>query len=207
MNIEFFGPPGTGKTYITEKLTGISRQEQKDNSHKKSIRLLKNFSKYSPLSLFYRYKIKKVLSGKVLHYHYHDTSLEEMIDSIVLVATSYRLNLRPDGILDEGLVQRVVSMGINFQLSKNTILGLIELFSLPLSDVKVVFISMDKSKILRSIQERGRKESKMDYFEDDKLTNFVEQYIEVCQFIAESFHFETITRSDFSKFIEENKRK
>ncbi|MCB2893880.1 hypothetical protein JXX00_08070 [Streptococcus suis] len=48
MNIEFFGPPGTGKTYITEKLTGISRQEQKDNSHKKSIRLLKNFSKYSP---------------------------------------------------------------------------------------------------------------------------------------------------------------
>ncbi|HGA1275787.1 TPA: hypothetical protein ACIRHI_002014, partial [Streptococcus suis] len=111
---------------------------------------------------------------------------------------SYRLNLRPDGILDEGLVQRVVSMGINFQLSKNIILGLIELFSLPLSDVKVVFISMDKSKILRSIQERGRKESKMDYFEDDKLTNFVEQYIEVCQFIAESFHFETITRSDFS---------
>ncbi len=74
----------------------------------------------------------------MLHYHYHDTSLEEMIDSIVLVATSYRLNLRPDGILDEGLVQRVVSMGINFQLSKNIILGLIELFSLPLSDVKVV---------------------------------------------------------------------
>lgn len=206
MKIEFFGPPGCGKTYITEQLTGVDRSEIRARATSPVLSKIKKLSRYSPASIIYRNRLRKLLSDMDLKPIYHDTDVQTMLDSIVLVATSYKMNLKFKNVLDEGLIQRIISFSINYGLPESKVIQITELFEELLKDIKVVAIEVPIKEIISSIKDRGRKESKMDYFEDDILTKFVEQYVNLCKTLTKYFGFESITRDDFDKFIEENRQ-
>lgn len=206
MKIEFFGPPGCGKTYITEKLTGVSRSEIRAKATSPILSKIKQLSRYSPVSIMYRRKIRKLLMDVELKPVYHDTDVRTMVDSIVLVATTYKMNLKSKNILDEGLVQRIISFSVNYNLSEAKTVELVAMFEDLLQTIKVVSIELPVASIIDSIKDRGRKESKMDYFEEEVLETFVQQYVHLCSVLTKRFGFESITRDDFDRFIEENKK-
>lgn len=205
MTIEFFGPPGCGKTYLTEQLTGLNRQEIRKKATNPILAKIKFLSRYSPVSIWYRYQIRRIILTENLSYRFHETSLDTMIDSIVLVATSYKLNLRVKNVLDEGLVQRIISLGINYELSVEKIIQIINLFSSIVKKQKVIYIYSSIGDILIGIKDRNRKEAKMDFFDDDVLIEFVSRYEYVCNRVAKYFNFQSITREDFDRFVKENK--
>ncbi len=55
MKMEFFGPPGCGKTYIVENIRGISRESIKAKANNPILSKIKKASRYSPISLYYKY--------------------------------------------------------------------------------------------------------------------------------------------------------
>lgn len=207
MKIEFFGPPGSGKTYLRELVTGENRQQIREKATNPILTKIKYLSRYSPISIVYRYKIRRILADEKLEYRYHDTSVNSMIDSIVLVATTYKLNLKAGKILDEGIIQRIISFGINYELSTKTIIQIIDLFKENIEDVRVIYVYLSVPDIIDSIKKRNRKESKMDFFDENVLINFVTTYEQVCNDVAEYFNFQRITRIDFEHFAKEYKEK
>ncbi|MGT2910905.1 hypothetical protein ACVR1I_04210 [Streptococcus cameli] len=207
MKIEFYGPPGCGKTYIVEKLTGTSRELIRKKATSPFLAKLKLLSKYSPQSLYFKRNVKKILKNESSQPLFHETDKNLMIDSIILVATSYKLKIGSKNILDEGLVQRIISLAINFGLSNEKTIELIAFFEPLLKEVKVVSVSLSFEELWDSIKKRGRKESKMDYFDDATLGAFVRRYIELCEVVTSTFKFEEITRADVNTFVERNKIK
>lgn len=51
-----------------------------------------------------------------------------MLDSIVLVASAYKMRAGGKGVLDEGIVQRTISFAINYDLGGQTIIKILESF-------------------------------------------------------------------------------
>lgn len=204
MKLEFYGPPGCGKTYILEKLTGVDRTQIRKEATSETLQILKKLSKLTPYSIYYKLKLKRLLKNAVLQPLYHETDLDTMIDSIVLVATSYRINLKSKKVLDEGLIQRIISLSINYNISDESTLEIIKFFKPLLTHVKVVSIYLSQEDLLKSIKLRNRKESKMDFLEETVLEDFIQKYVRLCRIVTQNFHFEEITREDFDLFIERN---
>lgn len=205
MRIEFFGPPGTGKTYLIEKLRNMDRETISKKATNPILLFLKKASRFSPISIKYKYQIKQIIKSKNLISKYHDTSLNSMIDSIVLVATAYKIKPKDDIVLDEGLVHRIISLGVNYNLPNESVIKIISLFQNLLLNRRVISITLEKTSIIESIKQRNRKISKMDFFEDGVLVDFIEHYIELCQVVTDHFNFEEITRDHFEEFVKENR--
>lgn len=205
MKIEFFGPPGCGKTYVKEKIVGISREEISQKANNRVLAKVKKLSKYSPISLYYSKKLRAMLFNEDLSAVFHDLTISDMLDSIVLVATSYKIGFSSHSILDEGLVHRIISLGVNYNLSTEKVIEIISFFQPILKNVDVIFISASINEILESIRLRNRKESKMDYFNEYKLEKFVKKYDMICHEVATYFNFREIRRQEIDDFIREKK--
>lgn len=206
MKMEFFGPPGCGKTYIVENIRGISRESIKAKANNPILSKIKKVSRYSPISLYYKYCFKRLISKESLFASFHETSVSDMIDSIILVATSYKIGMHSSIILDEGLVHRIIAFGVNYNLSNTKIIQLITIFEDLLKNVDVVFVSVPIDEIMNFIRLRNRKETAMDYFDDTKLRDFITKYDVTCREVAEHFQFHRLCRQDVDNFIKENKR-
>ena len=68
MKMEFFGPPGCGKTYIVENIRGISRESIKAKANNPILSKIKKASRYSPISLYYKYFQNQPKSRKYRKY-------------------------------------------------------------------------------------------------------------------------------------------
>lgn len=207
MKIEFFGPPGCGKTYLTEQLTGKNREAIRKEATNPFLAKIKYLSRWTPLSLWYNYQLRKLLPTKNLNYKFHNTSITEMLDSIILVASTYKLFPKKRSLLDEGLVQRIISFGVNYELSDEKIINLIEYFCSNLKHVKVVYIALPIEETLSAIKERNRKEAKMDFLDEAQLLEFIQRYKHICERIATVYNFQKITRQEFEQFVEECREK
>lgn len=203
MRTEFFGLPGCGKTYLVEKITGIDRNRITKKATTPLILFVKKLSRFSPISLYYRFRIKKIIGNDKLRFVFHSTNIDEMIDSIVLVASAYKMKISPNGVLDEGIIQRVVSLGVNYNLDKKDIFNIITIFRNLLFDTEVIFVKISVYEAYDAIKERNRKESKMDFFDESTLLQYLQNYKEICEDISEKFGFTVIQRSQFPYFIKE----
>lgn len=90
--------------------------------------MIKKLSKFSPTSLYYKFRLRKILANSTKHHKYHDTNWNDMLDSIVLVASAYKMRAGGKGVLDEGIVQRTISFAINYDLGGQTIIKILESF-------------------------------------------------------------------------------
>ena len=108
-------------------------------------------------------------------------------------------------MLDEGIVQRTISFAINYDLDGQTIIKILESFESLFQTTDVIFVEISSEEAFKSIKERNRKESKMDFFSDETLLDYLKEYEVVCKEIAEHFHFKTLHKNDFRQFIEERK--
>ena len=203
--IEFFGLPGCGKTFLVEKITSIDRKTLSQKATNKYLQMIKKLSKFSPTSLYYKFRLRKILANSTKHHKYHDTNWNDMLDSIVLVASAYKMRAGGKGVLDEGIVQRTISFAINYDLDGQTIIKILESFESLFQTTDVIFVEISSEEAFKSIKERNRKESKMDFFSDETLLDYLKEYEVVCKEIAEHFHFKTLHKNDFGQFIEERK--
>lgn len=206
MNLEFYGAPGCGKTYLVELITGVDRSIIAQKARNKYVRILKKFSCYTPTSIVYRMKIGGIVNTNQLRWKYFDIEPQEMINSFIMVGSAYKLFTTKNFILDEGLIQRIISFSINFEVGEDDTKKIVSIFKPSLKNTRVVYIDCNRDQLFYSIEKRSRKIALMDFLNQETLIRYVDEYLDRCIYILNHFNFEFITRDCFDDFVSRNRK-
>lgn len=200
MIVEYFGIPGCGKTYQAN----IYKKELKrqglsyiDLSRWKGMPLwLKIFYKFLDISLILLPKYRKLYN----QFHllckdsydkkpaYLPFSVDYCIGRIVCSIFLQDVFSRSKKILinDEGLMQWVVFFNIQYNISTDSILSILE----PLNkNCRTIFIDTTINAAFENIKKRNRHVCEMDKMEDSQLMKYLIEYDKVCKVICEKGYF------------------
>lgn len=208
MILELVGPPGSGKTYLSNKMVDVLNKQkikcvniidiQRNNILVKIIwKLTRYIVKYN-----YNYK-KDLLYFRQIFVDYNDiksnfikVDIDEYIQRLAFLRFLYRKlnNSSKIYIFDEGILQALLSMGIYFDI-KEEIYERYLIDILP-QDIMVINICATNKIVIESIRERNRHVCQMDEFNDDELNSFLNKYNEYYKNTIKQINCLNIDRSD-----------
>ena len=178
MIIELFGCPGSGKTYIVNKISNISiiSGKQDDGLKGKIKGILKGMTKYLPTSIMLRRKVYKCLKFKSREGIFIYKSLDYYIQKINLLIIVYKCLHKKNIFMDEGVIHRIVSMDVNFNFSDTELCEVIKVYLPYLENAKIFYVNESIDICISNIKKRNRHECDMDEFTESKLKKFIENY-------------------------------
>lgn len=197
MILELFGSPGAGKTYIINQIhPGAIKEEKSKSDHladpiKKGIKACISLTPYAARI---RRTIRKCLEEcEIAPPKYKPVTINDFIWNISMLGSVYKLS-KGNVYMDEGVVHRVISMCINYEINKERCCKIIESLSYVIKDVKVIFLNVSKDDCLKSIIKRDRHKYSIDELEGEILNTFLSSYEEYCYCVSDTFKFEQINR-------------
>lgn len=202
MIIELFGCPGSGKSFLMGKIVknkSAARNLDSKNLIKTSIiRTMKKAVVYFPSSIFLKKKIYKVLSKQSQIPVFIDRPMKVWIDNLVMLNFVYRILKKRNLFMDEGLVQRTISMCVNFQWDTNIAINIINL--LPGSQFCTpFFLDVSVDDCLKSIKARDRHTAQMDEMDNQLLTRFIECFYKYCEIVTETGGYSRVKRNEYEE--------
>lgn len=202
MIVELFGCPGSGKTYAIETIS--EKEAYKNISKSKGIKKrVKQFVKklilLSPCAFDVRKIIKKsITTTSKSRGKYTYMNIGEFIRNIsMLLGIYYYISyINRNLYIDEGIVHRVISMGINYGLTKETTGDIIESLEKYLKKVKIFYLATPIDVCYQSIVKRNRKESVIDFLSTEEVKDMLSEYFLYCEYIQRRFGYERIKRDE-----------
>ena len=198
MIVELYGCPGCGKTYAIKAVTGEEKTIAMSNNwaKKKIINWAKKMSLYTFSSIKLKHNLIKCVKNERNSAIYINRAVEAYIDSIVALAFIYRhvKNMW----MAEGLIHRVVSMGVNFGYTDETVYKLLSCLKDVMINVKPVYIDVPISICFEGIKKRNRHECEMDELNDKMLMSYLESYRHLFEYITKKNGYMKITRNNIS---------
>lgn len=201
MIVELFGLPGAGKTYVINTIRGNCTigVESKNRFKKFFINIIKSFSLFTPESLKLKRDIHGLLKLDSSEPLFISTSIEKHLNNIALVIFGYSHSTRSKLFLDEGIIHRVVSFAVNYNLELDVVLKITDIVIPYLKLVNCFYLDCDVQECFSSIKSRNRHFCEMDELDDTKLIAFLSAYKVYFNAIQEKYHFPVITRENISE--------
>ena len=197
MIVELFGSPGAGKTYAINKLHPGSIKEYKSTKDK-ILEPIKKVIK-SVIVLFpYAFRVRRIMNEclsdiSIDSPQYKPVKVSNFIWNISMLATVYKMS-KSDIYMDEGIVHRVISMCINYNIEKEICGQIIRKLAFAIENVQVYFLDVSKAICWESIKARNRHLHSIDELSDDRLDMFLDSYSEYCHYVFDMFGFKRMTR-------------
>lgn len=199
MIIELFGLPGAGKTFIINKIRGNAPVgvESENKLKKVVLKFVKKLSLLTPMCMKLRRKMVVLLNMSELKPLYIKNTVHSYIDNIVLVCFGYKY-VKRDLFMDEGILHRVVSFAVNYDLNSELVLNLVSILLPYIKLANVFYLLCDEKECLDSISKRNRHICKMDELNEEDLFKFIHSYKIYFDLIEAKYNFATITRDNYS---------
>ena len=216
MIIEMIGSPGSGKTYLSNKIVKSLNNQNKfainvidAQRSKLSIKvLLYVYKKIIKLSFTYKKELKK-MREIFKDYENKDSNfikvnLNDYIERITFFNILYnKLNSSSKiYIFDEGILQTLSTMSVYFDIEESLCKENLK-YILP-QNINVVYIQASSEVVIESIKKRNRHVCAMDELDGETLENFLVKYINYCKYITQFSNCLKIYRDDD---IEDNIKK
>lgn len=192
MIIDFLGTPGCGKTYLVNSLVERTKHRQikcvniTENSRSKLFWKIK-FKVYGFISLIYFHKLYKHLSLILKNYQhikpkYSESNVRAYLRSLILRLYLYRLyNKKKDlYVQDEGVLQLIATICVNFNVDENSLREMISLFVFP----QTIFLNRQICICKDNIKKRNRHVCAIDELKDTELDEFLSLFKEKCEFLC-----------------------
>ena len=200
MIIELFGSPGSGKTYAINVMQPGTRPKNIHNSisfRSKAIELIKKIIIFLPYSFRVRKVIRCELNADLSTYKpiYKPVQINDFINNISMLAFVYKYS-KKDVFMDEGIVHRVISMCINYDISKEICASIIKSLEFALVSTKSIYLDVNEAECINSIKNRNRHEVAIDELEGDNLVRFLSLYQLYCNYICNRFDYFRLKRSE-----------
>ena len=195
MIVELFGLPGSGKSSLMQRIQGRPFVEAAPERGLKSalLRAAKRMAPYMPSSLALKREMRIAIGATRESPEFISASVKDYVNNLCMVAFGYRHAGGRTLYMDEGIVHRVVSFAVNYDLSIEKMLRLLDAFR------SVVYLDTDMEECLRSIQRRNRHICKMDELDDAQLRRFLNRYRKYFDAINERYAFPRVTRENYEE--------
>jgi hypothetical protein len=195
MVIEFFGLPGSGKTYLSDKLAchfneknikciNLVEKSRTILTYKVLFRILRLYLKISNKYKSLYIQISDLLGAyKNKKAEYNTVFINNYIEQIVLYCFlhSHFRNKKGLYILDEGVLQQIVNIIVNYDISQSDIQSVLNLlcnYFDSFNSIKLD-ISVDQSK--NSMIIRNRHVCYIDELKGEELDKFLSKYYSACK--------------------------
>lgn len=201
MIIELFGLPGCGKTHLINEIRGNSPLALVSENKIKRIVIYfaKLLSSFMPESVFLRKKLMDILSGQELHPIYLEKDCQKYIENLVMLCFGYKHAGSKTLFMDEGIIHRVVSLAVNYNLGVNSVFLLIECLKKYVCISKIFFLDVPIEECLKGIEERNRHSCLMDELKGSELKAFLLSYQKYFDAIQKKYNFLRITRNQYDE--------
>ena len=197
MILEFFGLPGVGKSYLGmqierelnsngERCISIVERSRTSFHWKLWYKLAHLFVSVTPtykekvnslISITKEYEarlpIYNVPAVRIVNYIKQIAFLDYIYSKLALKSTLY--------IFDEGIIQQIANMIVNYQLDKDTLGKMLAKLE---NGFTVVYMSWSIEKILDSIKQRNRHVCYIDELTGAKLEDFLSCYLNACELLS-----------------------
>ncbi len=208
------GLPGSGKTYFCRQVIERIRKNgaKSENlvdagrtrfAYKVLYKILRSAPPMTKEQKALRAGLQEIVAqdrGKTANYN--TVGIDSYIRDIEMLIRIKKRFSEQDHIyfLDEGIAQRIVTMGINYDLRMEQIHQLLDVLE-PYID-ETYYLEMDTDAAFASIRKRNRNVCVMDRLNDEDLRRFLTDYKKLCDVIADRIHAETISRGDEAALAE-----
>lgn len=193
MVIEFIGIPGSGKTHFCKYLLRTLNLPESRDIVEASRTVCKYKILFKLLQLecrnkrFYK-ELKAVLKKLLKPYaeaiaEFNTVDIYSYIDSLIFYCfLTDKLQAKKElYLLDEGILQQIINMYVNFDISEETINEIIDVLSLYIHSA-YIRCTLEISK--RSIKERNRHVCYIDEIHGEKLNRFLAKYMIGCEIVG-----------------------
>lgn len=208
MFIEFIGLPGSGKTYLCSQIEndfsekGVKTVNLIEMSRSKSLyklyfKFIRFFAKMNPKIHSVSVELQTLLvKYRGIQAKYNDCKIDSYISDICELVFLKHLMKKSEKVLllDEGLLQRAVTIAINYGLSKSDFTKLIRILEKHIDSTVYLKITCDDA--FSSIRHRNRHVCIMDDLSDEKLKKFLRKYYDLCECVSEQIHLTILHRND-----------
>lgn len=202
MSTELFGMPGSGKSTYLEALGGTG--DIRAGQGKGGIRsALKKALMLTPYAVKKRRSLGRLIPLTEKKSIFSDYTLKEYANRLVLLSAVYHHSRRPV-FMDEGIVHRIITLILNYELTADLLCPLTALFEDALSGVDVIYLDVPVNECLRRIHFRARKECALDMTGDDALVEYLQRYKELADLWKKDHSCTVITNCD--RMVNENSR-
>ena len=201
MIVELFGCPGAGKTYILNLIKGNTKIAMvSTDKHKAAlISLAKSAVIYLPSMMVLKYRLKMAISKKKYTPIYIDKSVDYFLNKIIIVAFGYnRWPSDKNLYMDEGIIHRVISLAVNYNLEIGEIKNLLRILEPYISRANIFFLDVPEKVCFKSVHERKRKDCEMDFFDDATMIKYIQAYSKYFNFVCDFYRYQRITREKYS---------
>ena len=201
MIIELYGLPGSGKSYLIQQINGNKPiGMMTDNKVRQLlIGMMKKAAILAPSSILLKKQLKTVVYGAAEKPVYFEWKKQYYLDNLTMIAFGYRWSGKKNIFMDEGIVHRLVSFAVNYDLPVESVLAMVDTFRDYLMNVEVFYLDTDIEKCVESIQKRNRHGYKMDELTGDKLYCFVNNYRKYFDVITREYSYRTVTRDHYEE--------
>jgi hypothetical protein len=204
MIVELCGLPGAGKTYLIKRIKGDAMicMTSDKAALNKIISVLKKISLIMPSSIMLRNKILSVLGTETFSPKYYDIRIKEYARNLSVVAFGYRYSQKRNLFMDEGIVQRIVNLSVNYDLPIEKTYELIDLVQDNLKNVSVYYLDVGIEECKKSILSRDRRMYRFDEIRDERLDAILERYKYYFDLIVAKYDIKAIGRDDYQEAME-----
>lgn len=199
MVIELYSIPGAGKTTIIKSLIhgAATSYSGKRGARRFVIQTAKKIAVYMPESL----KYKKQMKEAVFNYQcrrplFYNRSFNQHLNNIVLVSWAYKHSSKPV-YMDEGLVHRLIALAVNYDLSDDELIRLVDIFRGIIAKANCFYLDVSVQVCMDGIKKRNRHMCEMDDLSDEKLIDFLKRYEHFCITVRDHFNHPTVTRENY----------
>lgn len=213
MVIEMTGLPGAGKTYLgnafvksmkSENIIAVNWVNMRRTSivYKLKGRITRCFTYIIPDCILYRKEICNILKNHLSETAiYSHVFIRSYIDNIVEYTYLYKKYHDKGKILifDEGIIQQLVNILVNFDLSEAEKEKLFT--AIKYKNFSSVYLKIDINDAIKSIISRNRHVCAIDELRGKELDKFLNEYKAACDLCAEKMHSLELHRNSD---IEEN---
>lgn len=197
MIIELFGYPGSGKTYAIQQVIGNNSTNVSTGYwNKKFGMFFKKLAIWMPESIILRRKIRQLIKGINTHPIFFERKKNKYINNLALLAFGYHWAGKKNIYMDEGIVQRVVAFAVNYGMSAEQMLSLLNVFKKYIEKATVIYYDVEMTVCLNSIKIRNRHQCEMDTLDDSRLYYFMQCYAFYFNVINLHYRFIRCTRHD-----------
>lgn len=204
MLLELYGLPGSGKSFIIKKINRNTFIGFTKNIKIKKIviKLGKKISIWMPSSIILKNKIYCIIKNISLKPLYIERSINEHINNIIMIAFGYKWRGKRNLYMDEGIIHRIVSFAVNYNIPIEQTFLIINLFEKYLKNSVIIYLDVNVNDCLNGIKKRNRHICEMDELKGEKLKQYLNSFKIYFDAIYHKYSHIKITRENYKELKE-----